>query len=252
MHLQREDAAGLDHDAFDLEAFAGVNAVVGTPGPQHLAVDAAFGATLFFEAVDDLLDVLRLVLVRHQNRIGGFHHHQIAHPDAGHQATLRQCQGVTTILQQHIALGDVTVGVLGQHLPQGVPGANIRPTGAQRNHDTGWQCSLGARCPDLLRNAFHDGVVDRVGRTGGEGLLADPDEVTISRSQRPSAFAGGQNIGPAGRHRRQPDRGAQHEQAAVPEVAALLEVSLRRCQIGFFYKAFDQAGALRRPLVGSA
>ena len=98
VHLQRQNAARLDHDAFHLKPLTGIHPVIRAPGPEHLAVDAALGAVLRFQPVDNLLYILRLVLVRHQNRVSGLHHHQITHPHAGHQAAFRNRQGVAAVL----------------------------------------------------------------------------------------------------------------------------------------------------------
>ena len=58
-------------------------------------------------------------------------------------------------------------------------------------------------------------------------------------------FAGLQDVGTAGRDGAQPDAGTHHEQAAVPEIVARLDVGAGGGGVGFFSKAGDAIAAVR-------
>ena len=93
----------------------------------------------------------------------------------------------------------------------------------------------------MARQALHHGVVNRVAGASRKGVFADPHELAVGRALPPCCLAGLQDVGPAQRQCREPDRRAHHENAAVPQVRALVQVSLCRLQIGFFDKAGNVA-----------
>ena len=87
VHLQRQNTARLDHNAFNLKTLPGIDTIVGAPRAVHLAVDAAFRSALLLEDVDNFFDILGVVLVCYQDGISRFHDHQIAHTHAGDEPT---------------------------------------------------------------------------------------------------------------------------------------------------------------------
>ena len=56
VHLQRQNARRLDHNAFDLKAGTRVNAVIPTPRTKHFTMDMPLGATLLLQAINDFFD----------------------------------------------------------------------------------------------------------------------------------------------------------------------------------------------------
>ena len=82
VHLQRQRAARLDHDAFDLKPLPRIDTVVPAPGTKYFAVQKTFGVSFALEALHDGFDILRVALIGDQHRVGGFHHHQTLHTHA--------------------------------------------------------------------------------------------------------------------------------------------------------------------------
>jgi hypothetical protein len=70
VHLQRERRAGLDFDALDLEARSFLEHGVGAPGARRGAVLRGCLEAACLELGDQRLDVLHLVAMRHQQRVG--------------------------------------------------------------------------------------------------------------------------------------------------------------------------------------
>ena len=239
VHLQRQGATWLDHDAFDLKAGAGVHAVIPTPGSEHFTVDLPLRAPALLQRVHNFLDVLGMVLVRHQNGVRRFDHHQVRHTNTGDQTAVGQGQRVAAILQDHVTLRHVAGRVLGQHLPQCVPGTDVGPAGLQRN-----DCALRQRLPTRAagRDAFHDRIVYRVARAGRKSVFVHPQKLAIALALIPRTRTGLENVGAAMLHRLQPHRGSHHEQAAIPQVRALRQVAARRLQVGFFDETRDTSG----------
>ena len=86
VHLQRKLLARFDHDAFDLEALADVDALVPAPGPEYAGMELVLAAAAGLQVIDHFLHVLGAALVRHQHRVCGFHNQQIGNADGGHHA----------------------------------------------------------------------------------------------------------------------------------------------------------------------
>ena len=60
--------------------------LVGAPGAVDATVQEGLVRSCVFQStVDDTLDVLDLVAVGYQHRVGGFHHHQVLDTGGGHQ-----------------------------------------------------------------------------------------------------------------------------------------------------------------------
>lgn len=133
MHLQAEAGLGLNLNAFDLESPAFVDAVVPPPRPMHLAVQGTVSD-------DRPLTGQRWLLhpdsgaVRDKNGIGGFDHDQILNADQADQPTGGVNERIATIGAEYIAVMGIPSRIFGKHLPNGIPGAQIIPTGSKRNH----------------------------------------------------------------------------------------------------------------------
>ena len=222
VHLQAQRGARLDHDALDLEARARVDRVVPAPGPMHLAVQRVLGASALAQLRDDLLDLLAAAAVSHHHRIGRLHHHQVLDAHHAHQPPARVHQRVAAVLGDHVADAGVAVFVLARHLPDRLPGAQVVPARAQRHHA---DVELAARA------ALHHRVVHRFRRHRRELRLARPHELRIALARRPGRLHRLGDVGTEGLQRLHPHRGAQHEHAAVPEVAALGQVALGSRQV---------------------
>src|SRR5690606_4826844 len=150
--LQAQRRAGLDHDALDLEALAGIDGVVVAPGPVDLAVEGVLLAPGLLDAVDDVLDVLDPVLARDQGRVGGVHDDHVVDADGrDHPAVGRAHEVVPAIEREHVALVAVAVGVVLGGRPQRGPGADVAPAAADWDHG-------GAG------GLLHHRVVDRIAR----------------------------------------------------------------------------------------
>ncbi len=134
VHLQREARAGLHGDVLDLEAAAHVHRVVGAPRAVDLAVVLGLATALGVEVLDHVLDVLHPVLVGDHHGVLGFHHHDVLQADHRDQLAVAVHQAVVAVVDQHVALGDVAVGVLGVHVPDRRPAADVVPAGGQRHH----------------------------------------------------------------------------------------------------------------------
>ena len=125
--LQAEAGARFDLDALDLEAPAFVNAVVPAPGAMHLAGQGVFFALGVLQLGDDVLDVLAAGFVGYQHGIGCFDHDEVFYTHQTDQAAGGVHQGVAAVGGEHIAHVSVALIVFGQHVPHGVPGAEIAP-----------------------------------------------------------------------------------------------------------------------------
>ncbi len=77
VHLQAERGTGFDHDAFDLEARAGVDRIIIAPGPEHLPVPGRLRTLFGFQTRHDVFHFLHAVLVRDQYGVVGVDHHDV-------------------------------------------------------------------------------------------------------------------------------------------------------------------------------
>jgi hypothetical protein len=173
VHLQRERGAGADDDALDLEALAAVDAVVPAPGAMHLAMQFGFAAAGGLEAADDGLHFLGALLGRHQHGIGGFDHDHVLAADAGHQPCSAMTRLPVESSHQTSPVTALSSPSWAMACHKRIPGADVRPAGVERHHlRRNAQLRAG-------RQLFHDGVVDGIGRAGGEGRRIEADEVTV-------------------------------------------------------------------------
>jgi hypothetical protein len=88
VHLQRERGARTDGNALHLEAFTGIDTFVATPRAVYLAVTDMFGALGIFEATDDCLHILGLVLVCHEHGISRLYNDHVLQADGSDEAVL--------------------------------------------------------------------------------------------------------------------------------------------------------------------
>ena len=245
VHLQAQGSTRLDHDALDLKTRPAVHTVIPTPGPVNLAVQVVLAAAVGVELRDDVLDVLAALAVGHEHRVGGFDHHHIRQPDHADQPAASVDQCVVAVADDHVADRRVALPVLGRHLPDSLPAAQVVPACVQLDH---------ADVDVTARAAFDHRVVDRFGRHGGKFGLARADELQVQGTRVPGQAHGVGDVGSKALDGGQPDRGAQHKHAAVPEVAAFCQVALGSGQIGLFDELTDPFGAVdlqRRRLRGA-
>lgn len=142
---------------------------------------------------------------------------------------------VLRVLQQHVAARHIAVGVLGGHLPQRVPGADIRPAGIKRHDD-------GRRHARLARGQrFHDGVVDRIRRAGCERSLVDAVEIVVGGAALIGGAAGRFDVRPETLQQGQRNAGLHHEDAGVPQIVAAGQIGLGRCRVGLLDKTVERA-----------
>ncbi len=227
----------MHDDPLDLEALAVVDAVVITPGAVDLAVGGHLRAPAALQTFDDLLHFLRLVLGRHHHGVRRLDHHQSAQADTGHQPPVGDGQRVARVVHHHVALQDIALLVLVADAPQGVPGADVGPAGGKRNHHRPPR-AVGVCAGHLL----HHGVVDRVGGTGGERFLVHAQEIAVLLRGGDRPAAGLQNVGTVPADFCQPGGRLHDEDAAVPEVLARVDVSLRRRLVRFLHEAIEDEG----------
>ena len=134
MHLQAEVAAGLDLDALDLEARAFFEHGVSAPRAGDGAVQLVGVVILLLELGNDLLDVLRLVRVGHQQCIRGTDDHQVVEAHGGDQAVFALDEGVLAVHEDGFADRAVVVGIGRDQAADGVPGADVAPAEIGGNH----------------------------------------------------------------------------------------------------------------------
>ena len=243
MDLQRQRRAGIDDDALHLEAVAGVHALVASPRPIHLAMDAPFGPRLAFQARHDLAHVLGAVAARHHHGVRRLDHHHVVESDAGEQPVLRDQQRLARVHGADVALHHVAVAVLRADLPQGVPCPDVRPAGVEP--DDGGKRLPVTRAP--RPDALHDRVVDRILRARLERARVDVVEIPVALPLPVCPLAGAQHVRPQAPERLEPDRAADRENPAVPQVGPGSGVALRRFGIRFLDERIDPVGGRSKP-----
>ncbi len=119
-----------------------------TPGLGAARVGFLLLAIYASQLGDNLGDVLRATLVRHEQSVGGLYDHQVLHADGCDQRTSCIHVQPLAVLQHHVALNEVVIAIARSKLPKCLPGADIAPADIQRQH----------RC---LASLLHDGVINR-------------------------------------------------------------------------------------------
>ena len=230
--LQAQCRARLDHDALDLEAVANADRVVAAPGPVHLAVEQVLLPARGLDLVDDLFHVLDAILARHQRRIGRVDDDQVLDPDGRDHAAVRCAhQAVAGVDRQHIAFVAVAIRVAVGRGPQRRPRTDVAPAAADRHH---------GRTIRLL----HDGIVDRIVRTGRERVTTDPDEVQIGFGRSVGIGGRSKNLRRVTTERIEIALCLEQEHAGIPDIAPVVDVGLRRRQVGLLDETADAVAAL--------
>lgn len=236
MHLQAETGAGVDDDALDLEAGTFIDAVVRAPGAIDLAMLGDEGLIFELEAGDDVAHILGVGFVDNHDGIGGFDDNEIFDADGGDETTLGEDEAVGGVFEHDLALKHVARIIFGADFPEGIPGADIAPPGTHRDYDDVAQFGV-------LGEVLHDGVVDGVGGAFGEGFGIHADEIVILLGTFDCGFAGLGNFRLEGGEGFEPDAGAEHEDAGIPEVVTSSDVFCGTLGIGLFDKGGELAGA---------
>ncbi len=226
--LHDDLSAGIDDDAFGLEALPLHHGFRKPPGPVGPPVDQDFRPFLGPQGVDQGLDILNAPARRNQHGIGGLDHDVVHQPHGGNQPAGGLEIGIPDVVDQHVAVDHVLGGVLGADLPEGLPRAEVVPAGVQRHH----HAAVGF---------FHDGVVDRVTRTGVEGRFTQAHEIEVRPSLGDRLLAGGNHLGRQPLHFSQHLRGPEHEHPAVPAVVSRSDIG--RC--GRLVRLFDEGRDLQ-------
>src|SRR5471032_510629 len=230
VHLQRQARARLDRDVLDLEAPAHVHRVVGTPRTIDFAVVLGFAAALFVEGVDHLFHALDRILVGDHHGVLGFDDDNVFQADHRHQFAIAVDHAVAAVLDDHVAFGNVAIGVFLIHFPQRRPATDIAPAGGQRHHAG----ALGF---------FHHRVVDGVVRASGEGGFVESDGVVVVLAAFQGQQAGVVDVRVVFFQLFKEAAGAEQEHAAVPEVTAAFDKLDGAFFIGFFDELFNAAHA---------
>ena len=161
------------------------------------------------------LQAVGILLPRHQHGILGRYDDEIVDAFQRHQRLVRRDVAVAGILEHGGALRGVALAVLFRQFPHRMPGADIGPAAGHRHHG-------GAR------RLLHHRIVDRDRLCRAEGLGVERDEAEIAPGPGDGVGhrldAGGIELAVFVEQQRR----AEHEVAAVPEIAALDVVGGRR------------------------
>src|SRR5262245_42696186 len=124
--LQRELGTWFDHDALDLIARAGVDALVVAPGPVDAAMLDRLAPVLGLELLDQRLDGFGLLACRDQNGVGGGDHDHVVEAHNGRKdALVGADQRVAAVLQDGRAIDGIAIAVVLENVPDGAPAADI-------------------------------------------------------------------------------------------------------------------------------
>lgn len=129
---------------------------------------------------------------------------------------------------QGVACQGIGVGVFGQGVPQGVPGAHVAPAHGC-GHDHG------------KRRALHDGTVHRVCGAAEKFGFARAAKVHVLLPAGPGAVGGVVDVRPEPGQLLQVNAGLHQKNAAVPEVVARLDEGLGLAEGGLFDERINVA-----------
>ena len=232
MQLQRHRGAGVHREPLHLVALTALDAVVGAPRAEHLAVQRMLGAARGLDARDQRLHVLHAITRRDEYRVLGLDHHMRIETHRRDQAALAEHERVAGVLGDHIAAQHVAVGVGLDRRMERRPRADIAPTRGERHHHR-------------LAGLLHHGIVDRVAAAGRKGLGIDAQEIEVALR------------GTKGRDHRCGDvrrlclelaqvaARAEEEHAAVPVILARGQKTLRRGEVRLLDEAVDGVDGAR-------
>ena len=157
-----------------------------------------------------------------QHRVGRLDDHHVVQADDADQAAAWRapaCCGCRRSITSPTAA--LPCGVLRQHLPHGVPGAQVGPAGGQRHHAASSKSDCRGTSPSPRSRSTRT-ARPRTLRLSGRTKLG------VACAALPGRARGAGDVGAEALERGQPHRRLQHEHAAVPEVAALGAGSARR------------------------
>ncbi len=225
VHLQAGHRSGVDEHAVHLDPIALSQGIIPPPGAKDLAMGGPFPTFLRFEGGNDFFDVLDLIHIRDKNRIRGFNHSQQIDADTGNQTRGGNHERVLGIFEEHIPGCGVAFFIFFADAPDGVPRADVGPPRIQSDHDAadGW-IGQGAEI-------FHDGIIDGIGGTFGEGFGIQTMEIQVAPPPEKGGAAGGQHGRLKLLHRFEPRFGPHEKHAAVPAVVAGGQIGFRRREI---------------------
>ncbi len=217
---------------------------------------ARFVALVVIQLIDDGAHALGVVLVRHQHRIRSLDHDGVLEAMSRHQSMTRDQQAALGIQRQHVALNQIAVVAFTLLLQKRGPGANVGPAGIEGHHRGGNRLSLASIIGGTqirFRQPLHHRVVDGIAGAALVGLPAETEKLIVLAPVLHCLKASFENPGPAAIDGLKPDRGAQNEHTAVPQVLPRSDVGLRRLQLGLFHEGGDAvtAGIFSDPHVGA-
>ena len=173
------------------------------------------------------LDLLAAGPVGHQNGVAGLHHNKILHAQRRHQTASGMDVASPAVLGQHIPHTGITFRILRAVLIDGFPGSQVAPAARQRHHGH-------------MRAFFHQGIIHRIRGTLGKRFPMQADEVIIGPAQSPGLAHRGHDGRCLALQLRQILGGAEHEHAAVPEIAALRQHGFGSLLRRLFHKTADR------------
>ena len=206
--LQREPPARLDDDALDLMTVAIVDRLIGSPGPVHPDVILGHLRRHRLQLRDQPLQPVGVLLPGDQHGVLGRDHHEVVDAFERDQRAVGRYVAIAGILEHRSAPRRVALAVLAGQFPHRMPGADIGPAARDR-HDRG------------ARGLFHHRIIDRDRLRRSERGLVELDESEVGARLRHRIGHGldAFRIDLAIFIRQY--GGAEHEVAAVPEIAGL-------------------------------
>ena len=118
--------------------------VIGAPRAVHGRQRVGFVAAFCDQPGDEPPDLLRAVARRHHDRVGGRDDDEILDADRGHEPRLGAQIAIAGVFGDDIAGDRIAGRVLGAHLPQRVPRADIAPPHATGTTAARPVCSMTA------------------------------------------------------------------------------------------------------------
>ena len=178
-------------------------------------------------------------LVGDQHGIRCFHDHGVVEANRGKQSVVGGQVRVAGADRQHVALHGVAVRVcrVAEHIRQRPPGTHVAPCHVRWHHDA-------------ARRLLHHGVVDGVRRARKECAAKVP-EIPILACVRNRTLAGSVDVRPEPPQFFQVDARLGHEDAAVPVVAASLQIAVRGIERRLLHESRDLGAAVGAQCTGA-
>ena len=167
VHLQRQPAALLHHDSFDLVAPTLIKRLVRAPGPVHLQVIFSHSGSDLLEPLHDLSQPVPILAPRYKDRIIGRHDDHVFESEQCDELFFGHDIGIAAINKYRRTLCGIAGGIPLRQFPYRLPRTHIRPTECD-GHD------------HRLAGTLHQGVIDRFCRCARKGLRIKGDEIEIA------------------------------------------------------------------------